>query len=60
VKKGMIFFFGERREQEDMWILMLMILLHRFIVLEWQLKLLGQDLICWLQSHNNEGEVLRY
>jgi hypothetical protein len=60
VKKGMIFFFGERREQEDMWILMLMILLHRFIVLEWQLKLLGQDLICWLQSYNNEGEVLRY
>jgi hypothetical protein len=43
-----------------MWILMLMILLHRFIVLEWQLKLLGQDLICWLQSYNNEGEVLRY
>lgn len=54
------FFFGERREQEDMWILMLMILLHRFIVLEGQLKLLGQDLICWLQSYNNEGEVLRY
>jgi hypothetical protein len=60
VKKGMFFFFGERREQEDMWILMLMILLHRFIVLEGQLKLLGQDLICWLQSYNNEGEVLRY